>query len=331
MRRIAVLAVDGVVPFELGIPAKLFGAATDLAGQPLYEVVACSVDGAPVTTAADFSVAVGQDAAALATADTVIVPPAVDMPKITSRDLLPPGLADAIDRIPPGARIVSLCLGSYVLASAGLLDGLAATTHWHEAADFQRAFPAVELRPDVLFVDTGRILTSAGAAAAVDLCLHLIRLDHGSGVANRVARACVVPPWRDGGQAQYVERPVPTPSDAGTAPAREWALGRLDQPLRLDELAAHAGMSRRTFTRRFRAEVGLSPGEWLTRERVDLARHLLEHTDLPVERIAGRCGFGTAAALRQQLRDAVAVSPSSYRRTFRGGLPHSGQGAGAAK
>ncbi|CAO5227668.1 GlxA family transcriptional regulator [Frankia sp. AgKG'84/4] len=317
MHRIVVLAVDGVIPFELSIPAKLFGAATDVTGRQLYEVLTCSVDGAPVATAADFTLAVVRDATVLATADTVIVPPAVDMPKITSRDLLPPGLVDAFGRIPSDARIVSLCLASYVLAGAGLLDGLAATTHWHHAEAFQRAYPAVQLRPDVLFVDAGRILTSAGAAAAVDLCLHLIRLDHGSGVANRVARAGVVPPWRDGGQAQYVERLVPMPSDTGTAPTREWALERLDQPLRLDDLAAHAGMSRRTFTRRFRAEVGLSPGEWLVRERVDLARHLLEHTDLPVDRIAGRCGFGTAAALRQQMREALAISPSDYRRTFR--------------
>lgn len=321
MHRVAVLAVDGVIPFELGVPAKMFGAARDAAGHPLYEVITCSVDGAPVTTAADFTIAVSRDAAVLATADTVVIPPSEAMPKITGPDLLPPGLADAIDRIRPDTRVVALCLASYVLGGAGLLDGLAATTHWGCAADFQRAFPAVDLRPDVLFVDTGRILTSAGAAAAVDLCLHLIRRDHGSGIANQVARHGVVQPWREGGQAQYVERLVPAVTDTGTAPARAWALERLDQPLRLDDLAAQVGMSRRTFTRRFRAEVGESPGGWLTRARVDLARHLLEHTELPIDRIAARCGFGTAAALRQQLRDAIAVSPSSYRRTFRGDYP----------
>jgi transcriptional regulator GlxA family with amidase domain len=152
----------------------------------------------------------------------------------------------------------------------------------------------------------------------VDLCLHLVRRDHGSGVANQVARGVVIPPWRDGGQAQYIERPVPAATDAGTASTRNWALGRLNQPLPLEELAAHAGMSRRTFTRRFRAEVGESPGRWLVQQRIDLARHLLEHTDLPVDRIAEHSGFGTATSLRQHLREAIAVSPHAYRRTFRG-------------
>jgi transcriptional regulator GlxA family with amidase domain len=155
------------------------------------------------------------------------------------------------------------------------------------------------------------------AAAGVDLCLHLIRRDHGSGVANQVARLCVVPPWRDGGQAQYVERPVPEVSDVGTAPTRAWALDHLGHPLQLEDLAAHAGMSRRTFTRRFRAEVGQSPGQWLTQQRVDLARHLLEHSELVVDRIAERSGFGTAASLRQHLNRAIAVSPNAYRKTFR--------------
>ncbi|ONH54742.1 AraC family transcriptional regulator [Frankia sp. CcI49] len=317
MHQVAVLATDGVMPFELSTPSKIFGNACDDAGRPLYRVTTCTVSGGPVTTAADFSVTVAGGAAALATADTVVIPPAEEMTRITSRDLLPADLANALGQVRPDARLVSLCLASYVLAAGGLLDGLRATTHWRHAEHLRRCYPAIDVDPGVLFVDTGRILTSAGAAAAVDLCLHIVRRDHGSGVANRVARNSVVPPWRDGGQAQYIERPVPHTADNGTAPTRSWALDRLDQALGLDELAAHAGMSRRTFTRRFRAEVGQSPGQWLTGQRIDLARQLLENTDLPVDRIAERAGFGTATSLRQHLREAIAVSPNAYRRTFR--------------
>jgi transcriptional regulator GlxA family with amidase domain len=317
MHRVVVLAVDGVIPFELSLASRIFGTAQDSAGRPLYEVLTCTLDGGPVATAADFSIAVDHDAAVLATADTVVIPASEAMAEITGPDTLPAGLAEALAGIRAGTRMVSICLGSYVLAAAGFLDGLAATTHWCHAESFRRLFPLVEVDPGVLFVDAGPVLTSAGAAAGVDLCLHLIRRDHGSAVANQVARRCVVPPWRDGGQAQYIERPVPEVSDAGTAATRAWALTRLEDPLQLDDLATHAGMSRRTFTRRFRAEVGQSPGQWLTQQRVDLARQLLEHSELPVDRIAERAGFGTAASLRQHLQTAIAVSPNAYRRTFR--------------
>ncbi|MGF7235463.1 MAG: GlxA family transcriptional regulator [Frankia sp.] len=317
MHRVVVLAVDGVIPFELSLASRIFGTARAADERPLYEVITCTLDGYPVVTAADYSVAVAHDAAVLATADTVVIPPSEAMVQIIHPDALPPTLADALARVRPEARMVSICLASYVLAAAGLLDGLPATTHWRHAEDFQRSFPAVKVNPEVLFIDAGRVLTSAGAAAGVDLCLHLIRRDHGSGIANQVARRCVVPPWRDGGQAQYIERPVPEVTDTGTAPTRRWALERLDHPVQLTDLAAHAGMSRRTFTRRFRAEVGESPGKWLTQQRIDLARHLLEHSDLTIDRIAESSGFGTAASLRQHLRGAIAVSPNAYRKTFR--------------
>lgn len=317
MHRVVVLAVDGVIPFELSLASRIFGTTTDADQRPLYEVITCTPDGGPVATASDFSVAVAHDASVLATAQTVVIPASETMTKLTGPDALPPPLADALALIRPKTRMVSICLGSYVLAAAGLLHGLPATTHWRHAEDFQRLFPLVKVNPDVLFVDAGQILTSAGAAAGVDLCLHLVRRDHGSGIANHVARSCVVPPWRDGSQAQYVERPVPEVTHTGTAPTRAWALDRLDHPLQLEDLAAHAGMSRRTFTRRFRAEVGQSPGQWLTQQRVDLARHLLEHSELPVDRIAERSGFGTATSLRQHLHRAIAVSPSVYRKTFR--------------
>ncbi|GLY76849.1 GlxA family transcriptional regulator [Actinoallomurus iriomotensis] len=307
--RVVVLALDGVIPFELGIPGRIFGAARGPADEPLYEVLTCTLDGRPVRTAADFAIVVDHDASALAGADTIAIPPfrgAYDQA----------ALGTALDGVRPGTRIMSICTGSFVLATAGLLDGRPATTHWGEADRFRRMFPHVRLDPDVLFVDDGDLLTSAGAAAGVDLCLHVVRRDHGSEVANRAARRCVVPPWRDGGQAQYIERPVPEPYDAGTAPVRAWALERLDLPLSLADLAEQAGMSVRTLSRRFREEVGMSPGRWLTRQRIDRARHLLETSDLPVDRIARLAGFGTAVSLRQHLHATLGVSPIAYRRTF---------------
>ncbi|KAB8193745.1 helix-turn-helix domain-containing protein [Nonomuraea phyllanthi] len=316
MHRVAVLAVEGVIPFELSVPSRIFHVAAGPGGEPLYDVVTCTPDGRPVATAADYSVAVEHDASVLESADTVVVPAAEWFSGIAGAGALPAGLAGALARIRPGARIVSICVGTFALAAAGLLDGRPATTHWRHAERFAAAFPRVRMNADVLFVDDGDVLTSAGASAGVDLCLHLVRRDHGSRIANQVARLCVVPPWRDGGQAQYVEHPVPEPSATGTAPTRAWAMERLGAPLRLDDLAGHAGMSRRTFTRHFRQEVGMSPGQWLTQQRVALARHLLESSDLPVDRIADRAGFGTAASLRQHLLAAVGVSPNAYRRTF---------------
>jgi transcriptional regulator GlxA family with amidase domain len=310
MHRVAVLALDGVIPFELSIPSRIFCAATTDDGGPLYEVVTCTVDGGPVRTAADFSISVAHDASVLATADTVVIP----SPEWTGEPA--PGVAAALASVRPGTRMVSICLGAYVLAAVGLLDGRPATTHWMHSELFQSLFPRVRVNEDVLFVDDGDVLTSAGAAAGVDLCLHMVRRDHGSAVANVVARRCVVPPWRDGGQAQFVSRPVLEPTAATTASAREWALTRLSTVVGLDEWAAQAGMSRRTFTRRFRDEVGLSPGQWLTRQRVELARDLLETTELPVDVVAERAGFGTAAAMRHHLRSALGTSPMSYRRTF---------------
>jgi transcriptional regulator GlxA family with amidase domain len=307
--RVVVLALDGVIPFELGIPGRIFGAARGPGDESLYEVLTCTLDGGPVRTAADFAIVVDHDATVLAGAGTVVIPPFAG-PYSEER------LATALTGVRPGTRIMSICTGSFVLGAAGLLDGRPATTHWAEAGHFQKLFPKVELDPDVLFVDDGDVLTSAGAAAGVDLCLHVIRRDHGSEVANRAARRCVVPPWRDGGQAQYIERPVPEPHDTGTAPVRAWALERLDRPLSLADLAAQAGMSVRTLTRRFREEVGVSPGRWLTLQRIERARHLLEATDLPVDQIARMAGFGTAVSLRQHLHATLGVAPIAYRRTF---------------
>ncbi|MFG2357136.1 GlxA family transcriptional regulator [Streptomyces sp. NPDC048521] len=306
--RVVVLALDGVYPFELGIPSRILGAADGH-----YEVLTCTVDGRPVRTNADFTVGVEHGPELLETADTVVV-------ASMATDHIPTGLphdvAAALARIRPHARIVSICTAAFVLAAAGLLDGRRATTHWQVADLFRRRFPQVDLDPDVLFVDDGRILTSAGAASGVDVCLHIVRTDHGSELANAVARRCVVPPFRDGGQAQYIEQPIPVSGAASTADTRAWALERLDEPLTLADLAGHARMSLRTFARRFNDEVGLSPGRWLIQQRVARARHLLESSDLSVDRIAGEVGFATGASLRQHLHAAIGVSPQTYRRTF---------------
>ncbi|MFJ8437261.1 GlxA family transcriptional regulator [Kitasatospora sp. NPDC094019] len=314
--RIAVLALPGVPPFELGIPSRVFGSARDSAGRPLYEITVCTADGGPVPSDAGFTVQPAAGPEALAAADTVIVPPTHAMPELGLGGPLPPEVTAAVARIRPGTRLVSICTGSYVLAAAGLLDGRPATTHWNLAPEFRRAYPRVKVDEDVLFVDDGDVLTSAGVAAGVDLCLHVIRRDHGAAVANRAARMCVVPPWRDGGQAQYIDRPVPGPTAAGTTATRAWALEHLDEPLPLDRLAEHAGMSLRSFTRHFRDEVGMTPVQWLTAQRLDLAKQLLEATDLPVDLLADRCGFGSANSLRAHMRAAFGVSPAAYRRTF---------------
>jgi transcriptional regulator GlxA family with amidase domain len=315
--RVVVVALDGVYPFELSIPVRIFGIAVGADGEPLYEVLTCSVDGAPVTTDADFTVAVAHGPELIASAGTVVIPPFVACADDTGRGWLPEPLAAALRTVRPGTRIVSLCTAAFALAAAGLLDGRPATTHWNRSEEFRRAFPSVDLRPDVLFVDDGDVLTAAGVAAGVDLCLHLVRRDHGSEVANRVARLCIVPPWRDGGQAQYIDRPVPAPAEASTATVRAWALERLHEPLSLTELAARARMSVRTFSRRFRDEVGMTPLQWLTHQRIDHARRLLETTDLPVDRVATAAGFGTGASLRQHLAATLGVSPMAYRSTFR--------------
>ncbi|MEU1368504.1 helix-turn-helix domain-containing protein [Streptomyces sp. NPDC005803] len=320
--RVVVLALDGLLPFEVGIPQRIFGRSLGCEphdrGRALYEVVTCSVrPPGPVSTDADFTITVRHGPEALATADTVVIPASHELGPVYTEGRLTDELAAAFAHIRPGTRMVSICTGSYVLAAAGYLDGRPATTHWSSADHFQRLFPAVRVDPDVLFVDDGDVLTSAGVAAGIDLCLHLVRRDHGAAVANDVARRTVVPPHRDGGQAQYIQRPVPDPGVSATTAARAWALGRLESPIQLRDMAQQEAMSVRTFTRRFREEAGVSPVQWLTQQRVELARRLLESTDLSVDRIARDAGFGTATSLRQHLQAALGVSPTMYRRTFR--------------
>lgn len=329
--RVAVLVRHGMLPIEAGIVHQIFGQARSAAGQPLYTVLTCALEPGEVRTDTDFTVQVAHGPELLAEADTVVVPasgvdyePGAD-PWGSGR--LDEAMAKALARIRPGTRIASICTGSFVLAAAGLLDGRRATTHWMSADDFRRWFPDVALDPDVLYTDEGDVLTAAGVASGLDLCLHMIRRDHGAAVANDVARRTVVPPHREGGQAQYIRRPLPEPRVSSTGRARAWALEHLDRPLNLRQLAACESMSVRTFTRRFREEVGHSPLQWLTQQRIERARQLLEETELTVERIAAEAGFGTAASLRQHLQAALGVSPRAYRRTFRGpGGPEAEEG-----
>jgi transcriptional regulator GlxA family with amidase domain len=316
MHTVAVLALDGVVAFDLGVPFQVLNAARPSDADRLYQVRITTPDGLPVRSAAGFSIQPEHGPEILDDADTVIVP-GFHPPGRADLGTLAPAEAVALGRIRPDARLVSICTGAFALAATGRLDGRPATTHWAWADEFRELFPKVDLNADVLFVDDGDVLTSAGVAAGVDLCLHLVRRDFGVEAANRAARRCVVPPWRDGGQAQFIQRIVPATSDTSTGPVRQWALSRLDRPLDLAVLAGQARMSVRSFTRRFRDETGLSPSQWLTGQRVELARMLLETTDLTVDEVARRAGFGTTVSLRQHLHAAVGVSPLAYRRTFR--------------
>ena len=315
--RVVVLLLAPVIGYDATIPPQVLGSATASDGSPLYDVRLASLDGGPVETLSGYSLGPHGDASLLATADTVVVP-GTRLPSARREGLLEPDVRTALDLVRPGTRLVSICTGAFVLAAAGLLDGRRATTHWQHADTFRGLFPEVLVDEAVLFVDDGDVLTSAGLSAGVDLCLHLIRRDHGAEVANRVARYTVVPPWRDGGQAQFIDTAVVAAPEQSTASARAWAEARLDHDLDVADLAEAAGMPLRTFTRRFRAETGLSPGAWLVQQRVRWAQRLLETTDLPVDDVASRSGLGSAGSLRAHLRATAGVSPTAYRRTFRG-------------
>ncbi len=316
VHRVAVLALDCVIGYDMAIPPQILREATDRNGEPLYEVRICGLDRSPIRVGSGFTMVPDHDASILAEADTVIIPGTwVEGPR--KLGVLPSNIEKVLATVPSHARIMSICTGAFVLGAAGILDGRPATTHWAHADEFRALYPKVLLNENVLFVDDGDVLTSAGLGAGVDLCLHVIRRDHGTEVANRAARYCVVPPWREGGQSQYIDRHVPEPGSEGTAPTRAWALRRLHTALDLTALAEHARMSVRTFSRRFRAETGMSPGNWLTRQRIEHARRLLETTGLPVDAVAEQAGLGTGASLRQHMRAELGVSPLAYRKTFR--------------
>ena len=317
MHRIAVLLLPPVVGFDATIAPTLFSTATDDDGNALYEVITCGLTAGPVAATSGFDIVPRAGADALAVADTVVIP-GTRYPPARIDGVLSAEVSAALALIRPGTRLVSICTGAFILAAAGLLDGRRATTHWKFADAMRRMHPEVLVDENVLFVDDGDILTSAGLAAGIDLCLHIIRRDHGAQVANAVARYCVVPPWREGGQAQFIDRHVPTQDHHSTATTREWALGHLDDELTVQRLARHAKMSARTFNRRFREETGESPGAWIRSRRVDRARELLESRDLPIDEVARLSGLGTGGNLRHHLRRGVGMSPSSYRKVYQG-------------
>jgi transcriptional regulator GlxA family with amidase domain len=310
MHRVVALCLEGVVAFDLAIPAQAFTL------EPRYEFSSCSIGGGEVRTTTGFALRPDAGLEVLAVADTVVVPAYFDL-------FLPPpteaieALRSAAER---GARVISVCTGAFALAHAGLLDGRRATTHWAFADELARRFPAVEVDASALYVDEGEVMTSAGLSAGIDLCLHVIRQDCGAAVGERVARHMVAAPHREGGQAQFIEqlRPDAVAGVVGSLePTRRWAAERLAEPLDVAAMAAQARVSSRTFARRFREETGTTPLQWLLGCRVEEARRLLEETDLPIDAVAWRAGFGTAASLRDHFRRVTSTTPTAYRRSFR--------------
>lgn len=313
---VAMVIGDGLSPFEFAVACEVFGYDRSDLGVPWYRLAICAAEPGPVRTQVNFSVYADGTLDDVAAAHTVIVPPI----ETTTGSAGDPRIVEAIAAAHRrGARLASLCTGAFLLAEAGVLDGLRATTHWAGAELLARRYPKVDVDPKVLYVDTGQVLTSAGSAASIDLCLHMVRSDYGADIANSVARSLVVPPHRDGGQAQYVATPLPDEPDGDLfADVLTWAQEHLDQELSVQDLAGRAAMSPRTFARRFTAVTGATPHKWLCRQRVLLAQRLLETTELAVDHIAGLCGLGTATNLRMHFRAEIGVSPAAYRRTFRG-------------
>jgi len=310
---VAVAVYDGITPFELGVACDVFGSEwEEIFGAAWYRLFVCAISPGPVAVEGGFRILAAHGADKIFAADTVIVLPTINV------DQAPPEMSELLLRAHArGARIVSLCTGAFVLAAAGLLDGRRATTHWTECSQLATRYPEVTVEPGVLFVDEGDVLTSAGSAASMDLCLHLVRQDHGSEVATQLARQLVVPPQRDGGQAQYIAAPLP-PIDASNlfADTVTWMEEHLDQLITVEALAARSAMSPRHFARRFQAATGTTPYQWLLRQRVQLAQRLLETTNLSIGVVAERSGFSTAANLRKHFHRSVRTSPQSYRRTF---------------
>jgi AraC family transcriptional activator FtrA len=312
---VAVVALPQLNAFELAVACEVFGLERPELGVEWYDFVLCTPGGGSVEANEGFTLSSphGFDIVA-ERADTVIVP-GVPMPHDRPHAGLVDALQAAWDR---GARVVSFCSGVFALAAAGILDGRTATTHWLFANELDRLYPQVKVRPDVLYVDEGRVLTSAGTAAGIDLALHIVRNDHGAAVANGVARRMVVPPHRDGGQAQFVSPPVPE-VDAydHLGPTLDWMVTHLAEPLSVELMAAHALLSARTFARRFKEATGATPHEWLTARRLQHAQQLLESTDLAIDRVAAEAGLGSGANLRLHFDRSLGTSPSAYRRAFR--------------
>lgn len=314
LRRVAVLAFEGISPFHLSVPTLVFAAAGLDSAEPLYDVVVCAEQPGSLVTGAGYRIAVDDGLEAFASADMVVLPS-------WRQDRAPSGtLVDAVRAAHArGARIVGLCLGGFVVAASGIADDRELVTHWAAADRLATEYPDVHVRRDVLWLDHGDVITSAGVAAALDCCLHIARLDHGAAAANTLARALVLAPHRSGSQAQYI--PVPLADPVGGEPIEEamaWARARLAEPLELDTWAAAVHLSRRTFTRRFRERTATSPQQWLLTQRLDHARLLLETDDAPIERVAEQSGFGSAVTLRHHFSRRLGVSPAAHRAEFRG-------------
>ncbi|WP_020136676.1 GlxA family transcriptional regulator [Streptomyces sp. 351MFTsu5.1] len=315
LNNVAAVVLDGVNPFELGVVCEVFGTDRSDDGLPVYDFAVASAEGPTLTSRSGFSLGVEHGLERLESADLIAVPAGACY---ETREF-PPELLEALRRgVERGARVLSVCSGVFVLAAAGLLDGRRCTVHWHHAEELARTYPRLTVEPDVLYVDEGPVITSAGTAAGIDACLHIVRTEQGPEIANKIARRMVVPPHRDGGQAQYIERPLPRSKCDTVGEVLVWMEGHLDEDVTVEQLAERAHMSPRTFARRFQQETGTTPYRWILRQRVLLAQRLLEATDETVDAIAGRTGFGTAAALRHQFLRAVGTTPNAYRRTFQG-------------
>jgi len=329
---VAVLVTDGVAPFELGVVCEVFGLDRSDDGVPVCDFAVCTPRPGPVRTSAGFDLRVELGLERAQQADLVVVPAILGAedgltarvsPKAAGGAGPPPEAADAVHEVlraavDRGAWVLSLCVGAFVLGDAGLLDGRRCTTHWRHAAALADRFPAADVDADVLYVEDGPVVTSAGTAAGVDACLHLVRSSYGAAAATAVARRMVVPPHRDGGQAQYIRSPVPGCDAETLAPVLQWTVRHLDEDLSVARLAARARLSPRTFARRFRDETGTTPHQWVVEQRLLLAEELLEQTGLSVEQVAARVGFGSAAVLRHHWGRARSTSPQQYRRTFSG-------------
>jgi len=327
-RHIAVLVYDGLCMFEFACAAEVFGLPRPEVGAGWYRFSTVSLEGRAVATQYGGCIVPTGGLATLARADTILIPGWAG-PDVA----VPPKLVRALQRAHArGARLLSICSGVFVLAATGLLDGRRATTHWRYAAQLSARHPQIRVDADVLYVDEGAILTSAGSAAGLDLCLHLVRRDHGGAVANQVARRLVIPPHREGGQAQYVERPVAPSAGHGWAALLDQVQCSLDQPHSIASLAVAAHMSERTLIRHFKAATGQAPGQWLLSQRLQAVRELLEQTTLSIDAIAGHCGFGSAITLRHHFRARFRTSPGEYRRRFAAAqVDHGGAALSPAK
>lgn len=312
LKKVVCLVMPGTAPFEFGVVCEVFGVDRSATGGPAFEFHVATADPGPVPTSLGFPLTIETDLSIAADADLIAVPA-----HLVGTETIDERYLDVVRAAAArGAWVLSVCSGAFVLAQAGILDGRRATTHWMYTDVLARRYPNVEVDPDVLFVHDGTIVTSAGTASGIDAALHIVRVEHGAAAANVIARRMVVPPQRDGGQAQYIPTPIPERRVDSFAEVTEWMLQNLDQDLTIDQLARKAHMSSRTFARRFRADLGTTPAAWLNRQRILRSQQLLEQTDAGLEEVAQIAGFGTAAVMRHHFLKVLQTTPTAYRRAF---------------